>query len=90
MNESNVGMILSSTVEEMKVFHNPFDLNVCSFGRCAHANYLDTNVKHALTTKPLSSYNPNGDYFFYNLDKFFVNSLNYTTKDNPECNEHFE
>jgi hypothetical protein len=85
-----VGIILSSIVEEMKVFHNPFDLNVCSFGRCAHANYLGTNIKHVLLTKTSPSYNTYNDYFFYNIDKFFVKSLNYTTKDNPECNENIE
>ena len=90
MNEGNVGMILSSIVEETRVFHNPFDLSMCSFGRCAHANYLDANVKHALMMTPSSSCNSYGDYFFYNLDNFFAKSFNYTTINNPECNEYFE
>ena len=90
MNESGVGMILSSIVEETRVFHNPFDLNMCSFGRDAHANYLDENVKHALVMKPLSSCNSYGDYFFYNIDNFFAKSFNYSTINNLECNKHFE
>jgi len=90
MTESNVGMILSSIVEETRVFHNPFDLNACSFGRDAHANYLDENVKHALVMKRLSSCNSYGNYFFYNIDYFFTKSFNYSTINNLECNKHFE
>jgi hypothetical protein len=83
-------MILSSTVKEMRVFHNSCDLSVCSFGRGAHANYLDANVKPVLMTKSLLACNSYGDYFFHNLDKFFVKSFNYTTKGNLECNENLE
>lgn len=90
MTESNVGMILSSIVEETRVFHNPFDPNMCSFDRDAHANYLDTNVKHALMPKQLSSCNSYDDYFFYNIDNFFTKSFNYSTINNLECNKHFE
>jgi hypothetical protein len=90
MTESDVGMILSSIVEETRVFHNPFDLNMCSLDRDAHANYLNINAKHGLVMKPLSSCNSYGDYFFYNLDYFFTKSFNYTTINNLECNKHFE
>lgn len=90
MTESNVGMILSSIVEETRVFHNPFDPNTCSFGRGAHINFLDANATHALVMKPLSSCNSYGDYFFYNLDNFFTKSFNYSTINNLECNEYFE
>ncbi len=83
-------MILSSIVEEMRIFPNPFDLSACSFGRDAHTNYLDVNVKHVLMIKPLSSCNSFGDCFFHNLEKIFVKSFNYTAKDNPECSKNFE
>ncbi len=83
-------MILSSTVEEMRVFHNPCDLSICSFGRGAHANYLDINAKPVLMAKSLLACNSYDDYFFHNLDKFFAKSFNYTTKGNLECIEHFE
>ncbi len=83
-------MILSSIVEEMRIFPNPFDLSACSFGRDAHTGYLDVNVKYVIMLKPLSSCNSYEYYFFYNLDKIFVKSFNYTAKDNPECNENFE
>lgn len=83
-------MILSSTVEEMQVFHNPFDLSTCSFGRDAHKRHLDANAKLVLITKSLPSCNPYNNYFFHNLDKFFAKSFNYTTKGNLECNENRE
>ena len=82
MAESDVGMILSSIVEETRVIHNPFDPNAYSFDRYAHTNY--SVMKH------ISSCISYGNYFFYNLDKFFAKSFNYTTKDNSECNNRFE
>lgn len=83
-------MILSSTVEEMRIFHNPCDLSMCFFGRGAHTNYLDANVRHVLTIKSQTLCGTYSAYFFYNLDKFFAKSFNYTEKDHPECKKYFE
>jgi len=63
---------------------------MCSFGRSAHASYLDVNAKPVLMAKSPLACNPYDNYFFHNLDKFFAKSFNYTTKSNLERNENLE
>ncbi len=74
-----MGIILSSTVEETTVFHNPIDLSACSFGRSAHANYLYAINSCKPTKKSLPSVASHDDYF-YNLDNIFTKLFNYTEK----------
>ncbi len=74
----NVGIILSSTEEKMRVFHNPFDLSAYSRSGHAHKSVLLTNsYRYGRCGVPMQFI---WDLFFYNLDKFFTKSATHIRK----------